>query len=74
MMEFQVSAKALEDLKSIGRYTQKKWGTNQRNKYLSMLDAGFHTIAHSPDTVTILNNLNSLLQDMRKQHQKPVTG
>jgi toxin ParE1/3/4 len=49
MMEFRVSAKALKDLRAIGRYTQRKWGKDQRNKYLSMLDAGFHTIAHSPE-------------------------
>ena len=42
MPAFRLSAKAVEDLKAIGQYTQKKWGIEQRKKYLSMLDSGFH--------------------------------
>ena len=38
MAGFRLFAKAVEDLKSIGRYTQQEWGRDQRNKYLSMLD------------------------------------
>jgi len=48
MSDFKISAKAVDDLKSIGRYTQDHWGREQRNKYLSMVDACFHTIAHQP--------------------------
>jgi toxin ParE1/3/4 len=45
---FRLSTKAMEDLRSIGRYTQDNWGREQRNKYLAILDACFHTIAHQP--------------------------
>ena len=49
MPVFRLSAKALEDLRSIGRYTQEKWGIEQRNKYLFQLDAGFHSISNHPE-------------------------
>jgi toxin ParE1/3/4 len=45
MIDFQLTEKAIEDLRSIGRYTQKNWGRDQRNKYLAKLDDSFHTIA-----------------------------
>ena len=50
MPVFRLSTKAIDDLRSIGRYTQDNWGREQRNKYLSMLDACFHTIVHQPET------------------------
>jgi len=46
MPVFRLSAKAMDDLRAIGRYTQDNWGREQRNKYLSMLDACFYTIVH----------------------------
>ena len=48
MPPFCLTAKALEDLKSIGRFTENKWGRDQRNKYLAMLDSTFNSIAHQP--------------------------
>lgn len=48
MPGFRLTSKAMDDLISIGRYTQNNWGREQRNKYLSMLDACFHTIANEP--------------------------
>ena len=48
MPAFRISAKAMDDLKAIGRYTEKNWGRDQRNKYLSMFDACFNTIADQP--------------------------
>lgn len=39
----------MDDLRSIARYTQGKWGREQRNMYLSMLDAAFDTIARRPE-------------------------
>lgn len=48
MPAFRLSAKAMDDMKSIGRHTERNWGLDQRNKYLSMLDACFHTIARQP--------------------------
>ena len=48
MPEFRLSGKAMDDLRSIGQYTQVNWGCEQRNKYLSMLDACFSKIANQP--------------------------
>ncbi len=48
MGTFRLSAEAMEDLKAIGRYTQQKWGREQRNKYLSRIDASFRLIAQEP--------------------------
>lgn len=48
MVTFQLSNKAKSDLMGIGRYTQKKWGREQRNKYLTQLDECFHGLAHEP--------------------------
>lgn len=49
MTPFRVSAKAIEDLKSIATYTQKRWGRAQRNIYLKQFDDTFHTLADSPE-------------------------
>lgn len=48
MQSFRLSAKALDDLKSIGRFTLKMWGREQRNIYLSKLDESFHLLADQP--------------------------
>ncbi len=49
MSSFQLTRKAREDLRSIGRFTQATWGREQRSRYLSRLDAAFYTLAESPD-------------------------
>ncbi|MBW4620151.1 MAG: type II toxin-antitoxin system RelE/ParE family toxin [Cyanosarcina radialis HA8281-LM2] len=46
---FYLTDLALSDLRSIGRYTQKTWGREQRNVYLSRLDACFHLLAEEPE-------------------------
>jgi toxin ParE1/3/4 len=48
MAKFALTKRALTDLQEIGRYTQKHWGLDQRNKYLAMLDSCFHQLAESP--------------------------
>jgi len=48
MPGFRLSTTALNDLRSIGRYTERRWGRDQRNKYLAMLDACFHVIVDRP--------------------------
>ncbi|GGO84321.1 toxin ParE4 [Marinobacterium nitratireducens] len=47
-MRFNVSREALEDLRAIGRYTQKIWGAAQRRKYLNGLDERFRFLATNP--------------------------
>lgn len=39
---------AIADLKDIGRHTQKKWGREQRDKYLTTLDTCFRKLAETP--------------------------
>ncbi len=48
MPGFRLSVKAREDLKSIGRYTEKTWGRDQRNQYLASLDSAFRALATEP--------------------------
>jgi len=48
MSGFLLTNAAKSDLKSIGRYTQEKWGVEQRNRYLTLLDSGFHDLAVNP--------------------------
>jgi toxin ParE1/3/4 len=44
MAGFFLSGKAKADVKDIGRYTQERWGVEQRNRYLGDLDACFQKI------------------------------
>ena len=41
MPTFTLTKGAVADLIEIGRYTQKRWGPEQRNRYLTMLDGSF---------------------------------
>ncbi len=65
MTDFHITAKAIDDLRSIGRYTQNHWGREQRNKYLSMLNDCFHTIAYQPRIGVTCDNIRS---GYRKYH------
>ncbi len=48
MPSFTITNMAKADLKEIGRYTQEHWGRDQRDQYLTMLDAYFHQLAANP--------------------------
>lgn len=48
MPAFRLSNKARDDIRSIGRYTQKKWGKPQRRKYLDGMNACFARLAENP--------------------------
>jgi toxin ParE1/3/4 len=48
MPSFTLTNMAKADLKGIAHYTLEKWGRNQRNHYLSILDACFHQLAANP--------------------------
>ncbi len=45
---YRITPRAAEDLKSIGRYTQKTWGRKQRDRYLRSLDRRFAWLAGNP--------------------------
>lgn len=44
----RVTPRALDDLKNIGRYTERAWGNAQRNRYLKSLDERFRWLAKNP--------------------------
>ena len=45
---FELTREAKEDLRKIARYTEKRWGRDQRNLYTRQFDDGFHLLAESP--------------------------
>ena len=46
---FRVSREARNDIKNIGRYTQKTYGIDQRRKYLDGLEVKFGFLAKNPN-------------------------
>jgi len=48
MPSFSLTKRAMADLMEIGRYTQERWGIEQRNKYLTLIDACFQQLAENP--------------------------
>jgi len=65
MPAFRLTKKAIDDLRSIARYTQKTWGRTQRNKYLSKLDESFHILAQEPH---LGQTCDEIRQGYRKHH------
>ena len=48
MPSFTLTNMAKADLKEIGHYTQNRWGRDQRDQYLKMLDVSFQKLAANP--------------------------
>lgn len=48
MHSFRITPRARDDLKSIGRYTERHWGKTQRNVYLRDLESRFAWLAKNP--------------------------
>ncbi|NVN99626.1 MAG: type II toxin-antitoxin system RelE/ParE family toxin [Geobacteraceae bacterium] len=48
MPSFTLTNMAKADLKEIANFTQNRWGREQRNVYLQMLDGSFHQLAANP--------------------------
>ena len=59
MATFLLTCKAKNDLKDIARFTQKRWGREQRNKYLMLLDKSFHELANNPSMGRSCNEIKS---------------
>jgi len=49
MASFKLSAKAKDDLRNIARYTQERWGREQRNIYLKQFDDAFSLLSEAPE-------------------------
>ena len=67
MLAYRLTNKALEDLRSIARYTEKNWGWEQRNKYLSKLDASIQMLLHEPQ-------LGRACDEIRKGYRQTPCG
>ena len=48
MPGFRVTPRAQDNLKNIGRYTERQWGRLQRNTYLKALEKRFGWLAANP--------------------------
>jgi len=48
MSSFTLTRRAKTDLKSIARFTEKRWGRSQRNIYLKQFDEAFRMLADNP--------------------------
>jgi len=48
MSRFRITPRARDDLKNIGRYTERQWGKAQRNAYLKDLEKRFGWLAENP--------------------------
>jgi toxin ParE1/3/4 len=44
----RITPRARDDLKNIGRYTERTWGKAQRNLYLKSIEARFQWLAENP--------------------------
>ena len=44
----RVTPRAQDDLKNIGRYTERTWGKSQRNHYLKSIEVRFQWLAKNP--------------------------
>lgn len=48
MGSFSLTKAAKADLRNIARFTEQKWGREQRRLYLKRMDDAFHRLADSP--------------------------
>jgi len=63
MPTFKLKARAKDDLTTIAIFTQKRWGREQRNKYLKQFDDSFYQLADNP-------NLGSACDYIRPDYRK----
>ncbi|MDJ0621051.1 MAG: type II toxin-antitoxin system RelE/ParE family toxin [Calothrix sp. MO_192.B10] len=76
MSAFRLTKLAKQDLLSIGRYTQKTWGSEQRNRYLTMLDDCFRLLAQGRKLMTItinVTNWNDIIFSWRMTQRRGLT-
>ena len=67
MPKFTLTGKAKSDLRDIDHFTQKRWGREQRNKYLATLDESFRRLAENP-------SIGKDCSEIKKGYQKFPTG
>lgn len=63
MSVFVLTRRAKADLKSIAKFTEKRWGREQRYIYIKQFDDTFHVLS---DTPGIGNNCNYIKENYQK--------
>jgi len=48
MKAFELTKRAKEDLRKIARFTEKRWGRDQRFLYIKQFDEVFHLLSKNP--------------------------
>jgi len=48
MKAFELTREAKDDLRKIARFTEKRWGRDQRLLYIKQFDDVFHLLAEAP--------------------------
>jgi toxin ParE1/3/4 len=48
MKAFELTKEAKEDLRKIARFTEKRWGRDQRFLYIKQFDEVFHFLSKNP--------------------------
>ncbi|MBL4574412.1 MAG: type II toxin-antitoxin system RelE/ParE family toxin [Gammaproteobacteria bacterium] len=49
MKLFSLTRRAKADLKSIAKFTEKRWGQEQRYSYIKQFDDTFHMLSNTPE-------------------------
>ena len=63
MSTFKLTRRAKADLKSIAKFTEKRWGREQRYIYIKQFDDTFHVLS---DTLGIGSNCNYIKENYQK--------
>ena len=63
MTTFSLTRRAKADLKSIAKFTEKRWGREQRLIYIKQFDDTFHVLSDTPE---IGNNCNYIKESYQK--------
>jgi len=67
MPSFKLTALAKRDLKKLAVFTERKWGTEQRNHYLLQFDQCFHKLSDNP-------SMGSVCDYIRVEYRKLPQG
>jgi toxin ParE1/3/4 len=63
MSTFALTQRAKADLKSIAKFTEKRWGREQRCIYIKQFDDTFHVLSDTPE---IGNNSDYIKENYQK--------
>ena len=66
MSAFTLTRRAKADLKSIAKFTEKRWGREQRYIYIKQFDDTFHMLSNAPE---IGNNCDYIKENYQKSPQ-----